>query len=41
MNIENVAHATSSSKRVQKKKWDKNPPKDKGASTKKKPRDVF
>jgi hypothetical protein len=39
VNIINVAWATSSLKRGQKKKWD-NPPKDKGDSTKKKPHHV-
>ncbi len=40
VSIINVAWATSSPKRGQKKKWDKNPPKDKGDLTNKKPHDV-
>jgi hypothetical protein len=35
VSIENVAQATSSIKRGQKREWDKNPPKDKGVSVKK------
>jgi len=40
VNIESVAQAANSPKRGQKRKWDKNQPKDKRAPTKKKPQDV-
>jgi len=40
VSIENVTQAASNLKRGQKRKWNKNPPKDKGAPMKKKLRDV-
>jgi hypothetical protein len=40
VNIENATQTTSGPKRGQKRKWDKNLPKDKRIPTKKKPRDV-
>jgi hypothetical protein len=40
VNIESTTQVTSGPKRGQKKKWDKNMPKDKGTLTKKKLRDV-
>jgi hypothetical protein len=40
LNIGNVAWVTSGLKRGQKRKWDKNLPKDKGTLAKKKPWDV-
>jgi hypothetical protein len=39
-NIGSVAQTTSGPKRGQKRKWDKNMPKDKGTPTKNKPKDV-
>jgi len=40
VNIENATQTTSGPKRGQKRKWDKNLPKDKRIPTKKKPWDV-
>jgi hypothetical protein len=40
VNIESVVQTANGPKRGQKKKWDKNPPKDKGTMMEKKPRDV-
>jgi hypothetical protein len=40
VSIGSVTRATNSPKRGQKRKWDKNPPKEKGAPMKKKSRDV-
>jgi hypothetical protein len=40
VNIKSVAQTASGLKKGQKRKWDKNPPKDKGISVEKKLRDV-